>query len=140
MKTEGDFNAALSKQFRKAGIFAIKVADKFTIGISDFLILHNSVTLALECKFISEWPSDRAQLLKHPFTGEQLTFMESVRLAGHRAIGLVAVKEAGKMILIESQAIPESGNWNTGDFRGMSRISVPWLETQPFLEWRLLLG
>lgn len=136
MKTEGDFNAALSKQLRKAGIFAIKVADKFTIGISDFLILHNSRTLAMECKFISDWPSDKARLLKHPFSGEQLTFMESVRLAGHMAVGLIAVKEAGRMFLVESRLIPHSGNWVSGDFRsGGPWEAMPWLEITPFMRY-----
>ncbi|NDG28273.1 MAG: hypothetical protein EB120_13995, partial [Proteobacteria bacterium] len=75
MKNENEFNAALSKALRRLQprVFMIKASDKFTIGISDFLIFGFGKTLALECKYAREWPSDKAQLLKHPFTGEQQT-------------------------------------------------------------------
>lgn len=130
MKNENEFNAALSKSLRRLqpSVFIIKASDKFTIGISDFLIFGFGKTLALECKYVREWPSDKALLLRHPFTGEQQTFLESMQLSGHAAFGLVAVGETKEMFLIPGSRIPRDGNWDTGSFKTESHALISWLD------------
>lgn len=72
----------------------------------------------MEVKYISELPSMKAKLLKHPFEGDQQTFMESVVITGNKAFGLVALgdKKNGRLYLIQAGDIPADGNWNTEDF------------------------
>jgi len=122
MKDENAFNASLSKRLKRLEkkpnfTLYIKPADKFREGISDFLIFRSGKTLALETKFVGDWPSDKALLLKHEFSGAQQTFLESMVLSGNLAFGLVAVDSEKKMFLIPQHGIPESGNWNTGYFK-----------------------
>ena len=116
--TENDFNAMLSKNLRKLSpsVFFIKASDKFTIGISDFLIWHNHTCAALECKYVAAWPGQRSQLLKHPFKGGQTTFLESIALTGNRGFGLIGVGECTRMFLVPWNEIPAGGNWTTNEF------------------------
>lgn len=122
MKTENDFNAFLGKELRllqkpPAWTFYMKAADKFRSGVSDFLIFHARTTLALENKFIREWPGDNVLLLSHEFDGTQQTFLESVSLSGNRAFGLVGVGSEKAMYAIHWSYIPKKGNWKTREFK-----------------------
>jgi penicillin-binding protein-related factor A (putative recombinase) len=118
MKTESDYNAALGKAFKTKWpkLFHIKCADKFTAGISDFLIYYEGMHAGLEVKFVNELPSDRSLLLKHPFEGSQLTFMTHLKATGGKTFGLVGIKQHKAAYMIPSFLIPEIGNWKTGDF------------------------
>jgi hypothetical protein len=116
--TENDFNSNLSKEIRKLApkVHYLKVSDKFGIGISDFLIWRDGTCAAVEVKYITEYPNPNVQLLKHPFKGSQITFLESISLTGNRAFGIVGV---GKDIyLIPWKKIPPNGNWQTQEFVG----------------------
>lgn len=139
MRNENAFNAFLSKEIRKFGpeVFAIKVSDKFTVGISDFLVFGFGKTLALETKFVRKWPGDNKLLLDHTFSGGQVTFLESMHLAGHRAYGAVAVEETRRVYFMAWNRIPESGNWKTKEFREQSFPSFPWEEVDRMLAWHL---
>lgn len=121
MKNENAFNAYLSKEFRsrhnRLGCFHVKASDKFTAGVSDFLLWMNSHSAGLETKLVKT--IDRKPttlLLDHTFTGAQLTFLESMRLTGNYAYGLVGVLDTSRMLLIESANLPESGNWTASEF------------------------
>jgi len=132
MKTENDFNAVYGKKLRvlQPKIHVVKISDKFTDGLSDFLLFGPSGAVALENKFIKKWPSDNAKLLIHPFTGSQLTFLESIWLSGNRAYGMVAIDDSKEMFLIPYMNIPSTGNWRTKDFKDASHIiELEWLDT-----------
>jgi hypothetical protein len=62
-------------------------------------------------------PSDRALLLKHPFTGGQYTFLKHVRGTGNLCYGGVYFHETKKFSLIPD--VPKEGNWKTGAFKEM---------------------
>lgn len=126
MKTENEFNAYLSKELKRwrPEVYTMKAADKFRTGVSDFILWGWGRSVALETKFIKEWPSERGKLLKHPFTGPQLTFFRNIQGTGCHAFGLIAVKEERKMFAISAGHIPESGNWKTKDFLDCSPVCV----------------
>ena len=136
MKTENDFNGALSKKIRAlgSGTFSFKASDKMTVGVSDFLIWRGGMTLALESKFIASTPSLKAQLLQHPFSGAQLTFLESLALSGNKAFGLVGIEDKKMMYLIPWDQIPASGNWKTADFFShYEGYTLKWLDVGKLL-------
>lgn len=127
MKTENDFNRYLSKELSKfhPHIHHFKASDKFTAGVSDFILWGRGTSLALEVKFIKDFPKGNGQLLKHPFTGAQKTFMESIELAHHTACGLIAVGANKSMYLVPHEVIPENGNWTWLEFNKL-RIDLKW--------------
>jgi hypothetical protein len=130
MKGENDFNGQLSKEFRQLkGLHHVKVADKFTIGISDFLIWIEGTSIALETKFVKEWPKGHLKLLQHEFTGPQQTFLESIALTGNRAFGLVYVDCVRQSFIIPWNQIPKEGNWHTEEFKQYGYNSVFWGDT-----------
>lgn len=120
MKDENAFNRYLGKELTKLSCnntFYTKVADKFRTGVSDFIIWSCETSLAMESKFIKTFPTDKSKLLKHPFSGQQITYMESVDLTGNFGFGLVGVYDIKKMYTVHYKSIPEEGNWNTGIFK-----------------------
>jgi len=135
MKNENDFNRYLSKEFSKRSpeLHYLKASDKFTAGVSDFLLWHAGRSAALECKFVSTWPSDKANLLKHTFTGAQKTFLESITLAHGRGVGLVAVGSEKMFYVFREAHIPTNGNWKTGDFRACRYHAYPFKSIDDFV-------
>lgn len=141
---ENNFNAWLSKELRTMhgrGFHHVKISDKFTAGISDFIIWGMNSSVVIESKYISELPQkDSTKLLTHPFEGDQQTFMESVSLTGNRAFGLVAIgdKTRGSLFLIENKVIPPSGNWKTKDFlMGYPKRIYPWSDWRQMIVYAL---
>ena len=136
MKNENDFNKFLSKELRKLGpsLFALKASDKFSAGVSDFLTWYNCHSTVIESKFVRDWPSDRAKLLQHTFTGPQRTFMESVELAGCRGIGLVGIGSEKRFFVVDFSQIPEGGNWKTWDFKKKRYSAYPFQCVPQFVE------
>jgi len=118
MKTEGDLNGEISSWLRKMSpkIHYLKVADKYSLGISDFIIWGDGKNAAVESKFVLIPPGPNVLLLKHPFSGKQITFLESIYLTGNRSWGLVYINETSLFYLIQYTRIPEKGNWKTGAF------------------------
>lgn len=126
MKNENQFNAYLSKEFRarhsRHEIFHLKASDKFTAGVSDFLLWGNGYSCGLETKFTDTIDRKANTLvLEHTFTGAQQTYLESMRIAGSGNYGLVAVKDISAMFLINGVQIPESGNWTAQEFAEQSK-------------------
>ena len=127
MKTEGDLNQILGKKLKVLWpeLYHIKASDKFTLGISDFLLWYNSESAGLETKLVLSTPSMRSKLLTHPFSGAQITFLESLSLTKNRGWGGVYVKETDSFYLIPYPEIPKTGNWKTEDFFAAKYKSVP---------------
>ena len=140
MKTEGQFNAHLGKELTKLSpaVNYLKVADKFQIGISDFLIWYRGKTLAAECKFVTQLPKPESNLLKHSFSGAQKTFLESMCLSGNMAIGIVGIDELQTFYTFPWTDIPPDGNWKTEDFWAVTkkedRYSFSFKEVKLFIE------
>ena len=118
MKNENEFNAYLSKEFRKLGpgLKALKTSDKFHIGVSDFLMWYKGRSVAMEVKFIKNFTGRMGRLLTHPFTGPQMTFFKTHDMAGSMGWGLIGCQEERIMVPIQVSFIPPSGNWETQDF------------------------
>jgi len=117
--TETNINKYLSRKLRtlRPKTYHIKIADKYTIGISDFLIWHLGCTIALEMKYIDDYPSEHSKLLTHIFTGSQLTFLEDMELAQNISVGGVCVNSEKRVYIMSLEDIPPEGNWITREFR-----------------------
>jgi penicillin-binding protein-related factor A (putative recombinase) len=116
--TENKFNAKLSQYLRKTKTHYVKVSDRTTVGISDFLIWHEGMSVALETKRIPCLPcKDTARILGHPFSRPQIRFLKNMILSGNLGYGLIAVDSEKTMYLIPTDEIPESGNWALDDFK-----------------------
>lgn len=119
MKSEGEYNAFLSKEFKKRSpeLHSVKIADKFSVGISDFIIWNCATSAGLEVKFIKDWPiRSTTKILKHPFAGAQKTFLESIALTRNAGWGLIAVESEKRAYAIPYDKIPDTGNWTHEDF------------------------
>lgn len=104
MKNESAFNAYLSRQFNALtpALKYLKVSDRFSVGVSDFIIWSKGKSLGLECKYIDDYPKTEVALLfkNHKFTGPQITFLKEMVMAGCYGYGLIAVGCEKKMYLI----------------------------------------
>lgn len=121
MRTENDFNAYLSKEFRKRvpELHFSKLSDKHIAGIPDFVLWHRSTSRGLECKMITDFPkTDKGRVLtKHPFTLKQLSYMGFMEKTGNHAFGLIYCKKDNSMYLARRNRIPDSGNWTYAEFK-----------------------
>lgn len=114
MKTEGELNGKLGKMLNKKSpeLKYVKVADKFTLGISDFLIWWRGMSAAVEVKFIKVYPKrGSSKLLSHPFSGTQLSFLFEMECSGAFSFGLVGVDCEKRLYLVPREEIPKTGNW-----------------------------
>ena len=138
MKIEGDFNAFLSKDFKRYApkVAALKIADKFTVGISDFIIWANGRTLAMETKFILALPARPSTLiLPHAFSGAQRTFLETMDFVKNMAYGCIGINEEQSFYLIEHKLIPPNGNFTREQFEACDKkLRFGFKETERFLE------
>lgn len=135
MKNENVFNRFFSGELiKQPSTHYLKASDRFTGGVSDFIIWRGARSTVVENKFITDWPSDRAKLLTHVFTGPQRTFLESVYLTGCRALGLVAIGKEKRFFVMDYKHIPESGNWKTGDFKAKGFHAYPFQCVDKFLD------
>lgn len=119
MKTEHEFNAYLSKEFKKLkpAFYAQKMSDRFAVGVSDFLLFHSGRATVFETKFIRELPKRNGKVLSHAFDGKQLTYFKSISNTGNSAFGVVGVGEEKTAYVVPFYNIPESGNWSATQFK-----------------------
>lgn len=138
MKDENAFNSHLSKELKRLErtgpdfTFYMKAADKFRSGVSDFLIWRKSLTIAVESKFTKT--AGNGLLLSHPFSGPQLTFLESIALSGNEAYGLIGIGEEKAMYLVPYKRIPKEGNWQSKDFFESRFYSFSFGSVEPLLD------
>ena len=118
MKTEGEFNSFLSKEFSRLTpmLKYLKASDRFAIGVSDFLLWYKGRSRGLECKFVKEIKSQNRKILEHPFSGAQVTFLEGLVLSGSDGFGLVGIKSLKKMYLLDVSVLIQGTNWKAKDF------------------------
>ena len=127
-KTENDLNAYLSKQFKqiRPAIASVKLAEKFHIGISDFILLQGGRGTIMETKNIRDFPKSHGKVLSHPFEPEQLSFLKRVALADVPVWGVVAVNQVETLWAFPLESIPESGNWQRQEFFSAVRELPPY--------------
>jgi hypothetical protein len=79
MKTEHDFNAWLKKEFRQFDEYkAVKISDRFKIGLPDWLIFHKGKAVVVECKFAKNMTDKSTKnLLTHSVKPPQITALKS---------------------------------------------------------------
>lgn len=127
-KTENEFNAFLSSEFKKLApqLEAIKIADKFKSGLSDFLLWYDGASCALEVKFVKELPvRNDSMVLDHKFSGAQIRKMTRLVETGNRAMGVVAVKSLDLMFFIPFEILSELEEGNISKEQLLSCISTP---------------
>lgn len=116
MKNEDAFNAYLSKALRALpGTHALKMSEKYHVGIADFSLWRGGRGVLFETKFV-QTIRGAGKLLKHPFTGPQQTFLETAVRAGTPAFGVIGCNDIYKLWVIPFQCIPSEGNWTCNDF------------------------
>ena len=138
MKTEGQFNAYLSKEIKRYSprVHVIKVADKFTTGISDFIIWCNGRSMGLESKFIDDLPKRKStKIFSHPFSGAQVTFLESLNLAGSFGFGIVAIESQKKFYVIDYDRIPPGGNFTLEEWESTGKIPWNYDQVEDFIQY-----
>jgi len=90
VKNENEFNSFLSREFKKCkGYKAVKVSDRFKIGLPDWLLFHEGRAVAAECKFAKEWK--KGNMLGHAVTAPQITALEgfsSVNVSSRVVVGV----------------------------------------------------
>jgi penicillin-binding protein-related factor A (putative recombinase) len=119
MKNENDFNADLSKAFKRMSpeLKSVKTSDRMSLGISDFMLYKNGKSAALEVKFVKELPAkDTSKILKHKFEGAQITYLEDIALTGNGAFGLVGILPERRMYLIDMKKMPKENRTEYYDF------------------------
>jgi hypothetical protein len=115
MRNEDAFNAYLSKKLNAFSpeIAKLKMAEKYHVGIPDFCLWKGGRSVVVESKLIKSFgkPASKASLLKHPFTGPQQTFLQTMMRAGVPAFGLIGVDDIRDMLLLPANLIPPDGTW-----------------------------
>jgi hypothetical protein len=110
MKTEHDFNAWLKKELRRVAEYkAVKISDRFKIGLPDWLIFHHGRAVVVECKFIPDLAKNK-NLLGHPVTRPQITSLKSFEAVDVLPFVLVGVRGENIMYLGSYHELTSSGN------------------------------
>jgi hypothetical protein len=129
VRNEDTFNSFLSREFGRLApdTAKLKMAEKYHIGIPDFCLWRKGRSVLFESKFIPTLglPASKGQVLKHPFTGPQQTFLHTMLRAGVSAFGLVGIGDVRQMVLLPANFIPESGSWSTSGFVSLAGSDSP---------------
>lgn len=132
MKTENDFNAFLSSEFKRylPGISALKTSDKYQIGLPDFIIWGYGLSAGVESKFILDFPKRKGtKVLKHPFKRDQISKLKEIDDTLNRGYGIVGVKKNKIIYVFDVRDIPyPSGNWTYEEFTTMAQTKAKLFE------------
>jgi hypothetical protein len=114
---EDAFNAYISKELGRLTPHTakLKMAEKYHIGVPDFCVWRGGRSVVFECKFIPGIIKP-GKLLKHPFTGTQLTFLQALIRAGVPSFGVIGCGINATMWLLPANLITSHGNWVAEDF------------------------
>lgn len=125
MNTENEFNAYLTKEIRKLGTSykAIKMSDRFKIGVPDWIMFHAGKSVAVEAKFARKLPQ-RGKVLNHPVTGPQISYLKSLALAGVPGKVLIAASFDNLIRIVPLESLPEDGNFTTEEFNFITETSA----------------
>jgi hypothetical protein len=114
MKTEHDFNAWLKKELKRFDSYkAVKISDRFKIGLPDWLIFHHGRAVVVECKFIQDITKSK-YLLGHPVTRPQITSLKSFEAVDVLPFILIGIRGEKIMYLGGYQELTSSGNVTLG--------------------------
>ena len=98
----------------------LKTSEKYMAGVSDFLVWHKGVGLAMEVKMAKKRIVNRevkGKLLGHPFSSKQRSFLEGfARIGGGKAFGVIYMQDTKRIHPVRWEDIPESGNWGASEF------------------------
>lgn len=117
-KNEGDLNAYFSKEWKKQypKLKVVKAADKFQVGLSDFMLYKDGTARGIEVKLVKELPARAStNILKHEFAGSQITYLKDLDLTGNKGFGLLAVEPLEIVFMIPSRLLIPNGT--LGEFR-----------------------
>jgi len=108
----------MSRELKKIRwIHFIKAADKYSPGISDFLIWGQGKGVFIENKFVKIRPSPNSKLLTHPFSSKQVSFLRGMTIvSGCPAWGVIYIASEKTLHCVPSWLLPFEGNWKTKDF------------------------
>lgn len=110
MKSEHEFNAFLKKEFRKYSEYkAIKISDRFKIGLPDWLIFHDGRAVAVECKWAKEYKIE-SNILGHSLSAPQVTVLKSFEGVQVPAVVLVGLSDTKTMAVGSWAAFTKGGN------------------------------
>jgi len=120
MNTENDFNGYITKEIRKLGTDykAIKLSDKFKIGLPDWIMFYRGQAVAVESKFVRRLPK-RGKVLKHPVTGPQISYLSSLSMAGVTCKVIVGAAFDSHIYVLDFTELPVGGNFYPTDFSWM---------------------
>lgn len=136
MRTENEFNARLTKDIRKLGTTykAIKMSDRFKIGVPDWLMFYEGRAVAVEAKFVQKIPPKR-KVLSHPVTGPQISYMKSLSLAGVPCKVIIGASFDDLVRIVSLEDLPEDGNFSSEQFALITETSsCKMSETGIFME------
>jgi len=125
MKTENDFNRFLSAEIKRLSptVFAFKSADKYGLGVPDYIIWGHGYSCVFESKFIQSLPDKpNTKILKHTFKRTQQSFMKNVMGASNPAWGIIGCKKNKIIYVIEATSIPESGNFTHAELQELIKL------------------
>lgn len=99
--------------------FVWKTNDRFSLGIPDLVIVINGDMYAIEAKYTEvkgtthdSWST--SLVLKHPFTGPQISVMRQLVKAGAYSFGVIQVEQS-EAYIVHPDNIPEGGNFTHRD-------------------------
>jgi hypothetical protein len=127
MKNEGEFNAFLSRHFRRhlPRVTSIKVSDRFTAGVSDFILWHEGRSTVLEAKFIKCFGKNGRPTLDHPFSAAQMNFMKNVNHTANGSYGVVGVGDERVMYLLNFSLMSECVEGNLTPEQVKRGLEIP---------------
>lgn len=117
MRNEDAFNSFLSDRFKRLrpNTYALKMAEKFHVGIPDFLLLRGGRCVFVESKFLENSPGARSKkALRHEFQGPQISFLLDAAIAGAKCYGVIGLDYTRSLRIVPVHLIPHGGNWPLG--------------------------
>lgn len=123
MSIEKDFVDGLLKTIRSLPLsMAVRPSDSFTLGMPDVLgwirLAYQTKSIAIEAKQLRPLMEDylhkgrrTGQMLKHHFTGPQISMLRALEKAGVDSFGLVRVSEDTALRLEPNDIPRKTGNF-----------------------------
>jgi hypothetical protein len=110
MKNENEFNAYLKKEFKKHPLYkAVKISDRFKIGLPDWLVFYQGRAAVVECKFSPKW-YDEKNILNHTVSKPQITSLNGFATVRVPSLVLIGVADRKMMYVGRPEFLTASGN------------------------------
>ena len=101
-----------------------KISDRFKAGVSDWLIFHEGLVIAIESKYIHKVPlQPGTKLLRHVVSGPQRTYMKTLAEAHVPCWVIVGIGTERRIIVVPFSALPAAGNWTAAEFTEQREVS-----------------